>query len=270
MIRSIRTLGASATIVACVGRLLGAQAGMTDLAKASQNPIGSIVSVPLQNNVNFATGTPERSQYLLNIQPVYPMPLSAERILVPRLILPLVNQPIGADQSQFGMGDATLQLFDAIKTPLGIQDYVWGVGPAFIFPTATDKSLGAGKWDVGAAFVGLVMPGNWVTGVLISQLWSVAGDGDRRATAPFTMQPFVNYNLPSGWALISSPIITADWKDPGPDAWLIPAGGGASRTFTWGAQAMTFAVTAYSNVVRTENAPSWTLRMQLTLLYPKH
>ena len=27
-----------------------------------------------------------------------------------------------------------------------------------------------------------------------------------------TLQPFINYNLPKGWYLTSSPLITADWE----------------------------------------------------------
>jgi hypothetical protein len=48
-------------------------------------------------------------------------------------------------------------------------------------------------------------------GALFNQIWSFAGDGDRADLDQMLLQPFVNYNLPDGWYLVSSPIITANW-----------------------------------------------------------
>src|ERR1700760_1205894 len=44
-----------------------------DLQKATQNPVASLISVPLQNNSNFGIGPYDRTQNVLNIQPVVPM-----------------------------------------------------------------------------------------------------------------------------------------------------------------------------------------------------
>jgi hypothetical protein len=41
-----------------------------DLAKATQNPVASLISVPIQNNSNFAVGPCNRTLDVLNIQPV--------------------------------------------------------------------------------------------------------------------------------------------------------------------------------------------------------
>ncbi len=38
-----------------------------DLAKKTQNPISSLISVPFQNNFNFGVGPDDDLQYLLNI-----------------------------------------------------------------------------------------------------------------------------------------------------------------------------------------------------------
>ena len=50
------------------------------------------------------------------------------------------------------------------------------------------------------------------TGFLILNLWSFAGDQDRANVNAMTLQPFLNYNLPKGWYLTSSPLITANWR----------------------------------------------------------
>jgi hypothetical protein len=58
----------------------------------------------------------------------------------------------------------------------------------------------------------LTMPGNWVVGTLVRQLWSFAGDDDRQDVNQTLIQPFVNYNLADGWYAVSSPVITANWE----------------------------------------------------------
>jgi hypothetical protein len=47
---------------------------------------------------------------------------------------------------------------------------------------------------------------------LINNLWSFAGDEDRPNVNAMRLQPFFNYNLPEGWYLTTSPIITANWE----------------------------------------------------------
>ncbi len=46
-----------------------------ELAKAAQNPIANMISVPLQNNINTGIGPDDETQNILNIQPVYPISL---------------------------------------------------------------------------------------------------------------------------------------------------------------------------------------------------
>ena len=43
------------------------------LAKASQNPISSLISVPFENNTTFNNGTENLLVDILNIKPVIPM-----------------------------------------------------------------------------------------------------------------------------------------------------------------------------------------------------
>jgi hypothetical protein len=44
-----------------------------DLAKEAQNPIANLISLPLQNNINFGVGPGNDVQNVLNIQPVVPI-----------------------------------------------------------------------------------------------------------------------------------------------------------------------------------------------------
>jgi hypothetical protein len=127
----------------------GAGAGTeAELAAASQNPIANLISVPFQFNTNFGTGAFDRVQEVINIQPVIPTRLSNDLLLVSRIIVPLVIQPgpTFSSGSIFGLGDINPQFF---FVPYSAGSLTWGVGPIFLFPTATDGLLGTGKWGAG-------------------------------------------------------------------------------------------------------------------------
>ncbi|WP_204137772.1 neuromedin U [Halomicronema sp. CCY15110] len=244
----------------------GEASGQADLAKASQNPIASLISVPLQNNTNFGVGEFDRTSNILNVQPVIPVPLSDSLTLVNRTIVPIAYQPELAPglNSAFGLGDIN---YTGFFVPNTTGNFTWGVGPSIVLPTATDTVLGTGKWSVGPAAVGLVSQGPIVAGALVSQLWSFAGDDDRSDVSLLTIQPFFNYNFEGGWYATTSPIISANWEADD-DTWTLPIGGGAGRVFNIGRQPVNASVQAYWNVIKPDGAADWTLRAQLTLLFP--
>ena len=87
---------------------------------------------------------------------------------------------------------------------------------------------------MGPAGVALTIEDPWVLGALMNNQWSFAGWGDKAVNA-MVLQPFVNYNLPAGWYLTTSPIVTADWKaDKAGDVWTVPLGGGVGKLFRGG------------------------------------
>ena len=243
--------------------------------KMSQNPVGNITIFPFQNNFNYGYGPYTRLQYNLNVQPVVPIMLSKEMTLIARTIIPVLNQPSpqspvvcaapGGCPSTFGLSDVQEQLFFAPKTKPG--QLIWALGPIFQFPTATPNTLGSGKWSAGPDAAALVMPGNWVLGALVTQLWSVAGLPNRPNVSSFLVQPFVNYNLKGGWAISSGPIVTSNANLPG-TKWTVPLGGGVARTFKDGDQLMQLTLLYYTNVVRPLAAPQTTLRISWSLLWP--
>ncbi len=244
----------------------GAASGQADLARASQNPIASLISVPFQNNTNFGVGEFNRTSNILNVQPVIPVPLGENLTLVNRTIIPIAYQPqlaAGLD-SAFGLGDIN---YTGFFVPNTTGNFTWGVGPSIVLPTATDTVLGTGKWSIGPAAVGLVSQGPIVTGALVSQLWSFAGDSDREDISLLTVQPFFNYNFEGGWYATTSPIITANWQADS-DQWTVPLGGGMGRVFNIGSQPVNASLQAYWNAIKPEGAADWTVRAQLTLLFP--
>src|SRR6476620_7089287 len=281
-----RTLWLLLLLIWC-SRVMAQQESETEeLAKKTQNPVADLISVPLQNNFNFGTGfNRNKTLYVLNIQPVIPVKLNDEWNLINRIIMPVINQPSlfpthgGAVPSTTGtgFGDFNPTFF---LSPAKPGELIWGIGPTVTLPTATDRDLGAGKWSMGPAVVALVMHGHWVYGALMNNQWSFAGWGDKAVNA-MLLQPFINYNLPEGWYLTSSPIVTANWKaDKGGDVWTVPVGGGFGKLFRLGQVLpleghpiaklpINTQLAAYGNVAHPEFGPKWQLRFQLQFLFPK-
>ncbi len=238
-----------------------------ELAKAAQNPIANMISLPLQNNINTGIGPDDKTQNILNIQPVFPISLGDNWNVITRTILPVISQPdvlTGEDRVN-GLGDIN---FSAFFSPSAPSSITWGVGPAFILPTATDKTLGPDRWSGGLAAIALGMPGNWVVGGMMSNVWSFAGSGENDVNF-YTFQYFINYNLPDGWYLTSAPIITANWEADSDDQWTVPFGGGFGKIMKWGKQPVNAQLSAYNNVVSPENGADWQFRVQLQFLFPK-
>ena len=241
-----------------------------ELARASQNPMANMISVPIQNNTNFKWGPLEKTQNVTNIQPVIPFNLTEDWLLISRTIAPIIYQPefIEGQGSEFGLGDINQALFIGPSDPGSI---IWGVGPIFLLPTATDETLGAEKWGVGPAGVALTMRGPWVFGALVQNIWSFADSGDtkRDDVNQFLMQPFVNYNLGDGLAIGSSPIITANWEAPSGEQWTVPIGVQVSQVIPIGKLPINWILGGYYNVEKPTDGADWTLRFQVNFMFPK-
>ena len=248
-----------------------AKASAGDLAKATQNPVASLISVPIQNITDFNIGPFGRDRNaIVQVQPVVPISLGENWNLITRTIGALVYQPdiTMSRQGTFGLNDINPSFF---LSPAQPGKLIWGAGPTFLLPTASDDFLGTGKLSIGPAIVALIQPGKWTIGVLVNNLWSVAGPRGRPDVNAMTLQYFVNYNLKKGYYLTFQPIITANWNAPSGNVWLVPVGGGMGRIMRLGFQPVNVSVQAYGNAKRPDTFPSptWQLKFQIAFLYPK-
>jgi len=239
-----------------------------ELARQAQHPLASLISLPVQNNTNFGLGPNDRTQNLLNIQPVIPFGLGSNWNLVTRTIVPVITQPdLGATSgSTTGLGDIILTGW---LVPAQPGTVIWGVGPAISLPIGKE-GLSSEKWGLGPAVVALIMPGPWVVGGLVNNIWSVGGDENLGDVNQMTLQYFVNYNFDSGWYLASAPIITANWEADAGNKWTVPFGGGFGKVFRIGSQPFNANTQAFYNVATPDDAGAdWQLRFQLQALFPK-
>jgi hypothetical protein len=235
--------------------------------KDAENPITDRISIPIVNRTAFGIGSFDRNANATVIQPVLPISLG-ENYLVVRPSLPFVYVPTirQLQGGNYGLGDVSMQAYFVPK-PTG--NLTWGFGPTFLFPTASDRTLGFGKWGIGPALVAVWQGERLTVGGQIRNYWSVAGDGGRPNVSQLTVTPLVTYILGNGWYLVSAPVITAFWNIPG-EKWVIPIGGGIGKIFKISDRPFSISVQAYWQPIRPANADGgWALVVQLNSLFPR-
>jgi len=260
----LKTLWLSALLIPGIAL---AEQSTEELAKAAQNPIANMISLPFQNNTNLNIGPNDATQNIMNVQPVYPFSLNDDWNVITRTIVPITSNPdvLTGDGRINGIGDTTFTAFISPKS----SEITWGVGPVFVMPTASNDALGSDKWSAGLSAVALAMPGRWVVGGVISNVWSFAGSGNNKVNF-FTLQPFINYNFDGGWYATTAPIITANWEADSDHKWTVPLGGGFGKILKIGNQPINAQLSVYNNVVTPDDfGAQWQVRAQLQFLFPK-
>jgi len=237
------------------------------IARQSQNPIASVISVPLENDFYPHTGIDKEDSYVLEMKPVVPFKLSNDWNLITRTIIPVAQVPDLAPgvNGTSGLGDVQTSSF---FSPAKVGKLIWGAGPVISLPTATEDILGTKKLSIGPTAVVLSIQGHWLFGTLVQNLFSVAGPKERPDVNQMLVQPFVNYNMRHGWYLTSSPIITANWEVSN-NRWTVPVGGGVGRIVHFGKIPVSTYAQVFRNVERPNGTTSWSARFQMTFLFPK-
>ena len=113
------------------------------------------------------------------------------------------------------------------------------------------------------------MPGPWVIGALVNNVWTFSDAGSDTKVNQFLFQPFVNYNFGKGWALSTVPVITANWDAADGQKWTVPMGVGISRTIVFSGRPITLAMHYYHNVVRPDASAANQVRFMAVMLFPK-
>jgi hypothetical protein len=260
---AIAAIGLCLTLSARNG--CGAQHNENDLAKASQNPVANMVSLPLQFNFNSAGGLGSKTELLLNVQPVMPLTVDRQWLLVARTVVPYVNVPMPDGTRQRGIADIQEQMYFTPREP---GSFVWGFGPILSIPSATSDVVRTGQWALGPTGVALITTGRWVIGALANNLWRIGGVDHGDEINDFLVQPFINFNIPTGWAIVTAPLITANWSAPDEEKWTVPLGIGLTKVTAIGRQPVSVGMQYYHNVEHPHLAGADQFRFQFTLLYP--
>jgi hypothetical protein len=267
--KRILTLRAVILGVCALPLVAGAEESAEALAKKLANPVAALISVPLQFNYDTDIGPAEDGdRYYLNVQPVVPISLDDEWNLISRTILPLVAQDDIAPGagSQSGLGDTVQSLFFSPKAPTA-AGWIWGVGPVFLLPTASDELLGQEQWGVGPTAVVLKQQGPWTYGALVNHIESFAGKDARADVSATFLQPFLNFTTPTGRSYALNTESTYDWES---EKWSVPVNALVTQLLKIGDQRVQIgAGLRYWLDSPTSGPEGFGVRVVVTFLFPR-
>jgi hypothetical protein len=233
-----------------------------EVAAELANPLAPVTTFVVQARAEFDNGPGGDTNYQLRLQPSYFQPLGGKSALLVRSIVPLRKLNWPTDDS--GLGDISLVPY---YVPDITSSTFVGYGAALILPTASDKTLGGGKWSAGPAvlFAQTGQPLTW--GGLVQQVWSFAGDGQRANVSVATIQPFVTYLLGGGWAVSLNSESSYNWNGAAGQRWLVPATLGVSKVVQFDGKFINLALAGVYNVERPTFAPRQELRFNATYVF---
>ncbi|WP_411728213.1 hypothetical protein, partial [Methyloglobulus sp.] len=186
--------------------------------------------------------------------------------LITRTIMPIIYEesrvPGGRDAS--GLGDITQSFFFSPKQPIG--GWIMGGGPAFLYPSATDNTLGGQKWGAGPTAILLKQDGGWTYGALANHIWSFAGTESRQEVDATFLQPFLSYTTKTHTTYSVNTESTYDWQN---SQWTVPLNVVVAQLLKFDKQPVQFALSVRYYPEKPNGGPEWGLRFVVTLLFPK-
>ncbi len=238
-----------------------------DLALKLSNPIADLISVPIQGNWDTGIGPADADLITVNVQPVVPFSIGRDWNLVTRTIVPIIapESPTTGGREESGLGDVIESLFFSPKAPTA-SGWIWGVGPAFLFPTASEDELGSDRWAAGPTAVVLKQENGWTYGALANHLWSFAGDDDRPDVNATFLQPFLSFTTQSHTTWTLNTESTYDWER---SQWTVPIQGQVSQLLMIGRLPVSVGFGYRQFVEAPRRGPDWGLRFVLTFLFPR-
>ena len=249
----------------------------------AQNPLSPHYSVPLK--YVYHGGANNGGVSIGSIQPIIPVSLGSWN-MINQLSLNFIGTAGGvhgiaalpepyAGSGATGLGDTT---FTSLFSPVSSDNFSWGIGPTFVFPTDTlftdtedrrSRQLGSGKFSIGPSVMFVTQPKPWTLGLNIKQIWSVFGNDSRSSVSQMELKPFVNYNLPDGWYLVSDMDMVANWNHNNNQRWTVPVGGGVGKVVTIGKDAINIRAEGYYNPIRPDQGSEWSANVTLQYLFRK-
>ena len=174
----------------------GSNSRTAELSREFTDPLTTLPQLFVQDAytpANYGTEAPANRVIMRLIVPRVPrISLLPDQLIRPSL--QLVTVPTGkGNDTRTEFGDMQLFDFGVIPWPSRETGLLMGVGPVFVFPTATHRLAGQGAWQVGPGFAAIYkgIPGI-IFGMLIQNPISFAyTSDDRKPVSTLLVQPIV-------------------------------------------------------------------------------
>jgi len=265
----------------------------TAIAKETENPIADLISVPFNNYATFNDrnrGTLD----VLEIQPVIPIHLNPDWNLITRTVIPFASWSGVFPSTGTGLGDVVQSFFlsPARPTPSGV---VWGAGPVFLYPTATNSFFASRQWGAGPTGAIMLLNGPWTYGLLANHIWSLTDvpsptsgaavlptvtteaeeTEEMIAEGPTTpgrwrinttfLQPVVSYTFATQTTVFLSSESTYNWTTR---QWTVPINAGVNQLVRLGGQTIQIGGLIRYYAERPTGGPNWGMQFRATWVLP--
>lgn len=222
---------------------LGSEHGsLAEIGQKLSNPVSDVWALYTEFDLYFSDGNINTGSSKVGgrmiFQPILPFPLYGqgrdEWKLITRPTLPvLFSQPVPKGFDDFtnlgGLGDTQLPML--VSPPTG--NWLLGMGPTWLLPTATRRQFGQQQWGVGPTLVVGYKTKDWIGGVFPQYTWGIGGWNGGKGTPDasyLSMLYFFFYNLPGAWQIGFNPTITYDAKATSGNRWNVPVGLTVTKT----------------------------------------
>jgi len=244
---------------------------LDEISRKLENPLSSLWSLTFQENYIISTGSLVDGSVTSNnffFQPFLPFPVGNMKMLVIRPVFPLVTQPVidptTGEVTSHTTGFGDIQLFTAFG-PDKKTGNIWGVGATFVFPTATEKNLGQGKFQAGPAVMYFILGKIWTFGTLAQHWWSIAGDENRKDVNRTDIQYIARRQIPGGWSIGMGPTISINWEAEEGNRVTFPIGLGITKTIRLGGTPIKMRIEPQYSIIKPDDiGVEWNIRFQFT------
>jgi hypothetical protein len=214
---------------------------LAEIGAKLANPVSDVWALFTEFDLPFSNGNVNRGDAQVGgrmiLQPILPIPLygTGENRwkLITRPTIPvLFSQPVPTGVDTFdhpgGLGDITLPLL--VAPPTG--HWILGVGPTWLFPSATEDAFGRQQWGVGPAVAMGYATKEWTAVVFPQYYWGIGGWNKKNTpdASYLSMLYAFFYNLPHGWQVGTNPTISYDHQASSGNKWNVPVGMTVAKT----------------------------------------
>jgi hypothetical protein len=239
-----------------------------ELAKEENNPFADLIQVQVENDFGFGGNPVSGLQYAMTVQPIIPIKINESWNLITRSSFSVISMP----DSESGMGritGASDLVTEFYFSPDKQTPLIWGFGPVLGIPTASDTSLGTGKWTLGPGFAIIKQTEHRQYGVLVNHVWSFAGDKNRENVSSTFIQPALYYTWGDGWTLGVDVESTYDSMAVPGDRWTVPVQASVSKVTKLFRQPISLSLGVIPNAVAPAGSPSVAINFTIAALFPR-